>query len=210
MEIEDSAPKNATLVSNVPIITGEIKNNIQKGTYILAGNTTVPAETTVNIAPETVFYANRDAKIVVHGKLAANNVTWQSNQVYSQRRYWYGLTAENGGEINLSDVRITDATAGITITAQSRTKIDNADFSNNVVGVVTFPDSTVKITNTTIANGTVGLQILGGSPQIDKITLKSLFDGMRITPSATPRTTNISYNFIAHEEIHRLPEATAK
>lgn len=204
MEIESAIPKNATVVSNVPIITGELKSDIKKGAYILSGNTVIPQGTTVNITPDTVFYANRDAKIIVNGKLIAARAIWQSNQLYSQRRYWYGLVAEQNGEITLDNCRVNDATAGLTAAGGGKITIDKSIFSNNVAGLVVLPNGTLKITATTIEKGTVGLQILGGNVVADKTILISLVDGIRVAENAKPQITDTVYKTISGENIKTI------
>lgn len=202
MAIEVVSPKNATFVSNAPIITGEIKNDIKGGTYIIAGNAIINAGTTVNIAPETIFYANRDARIIVHGQLVASGVTWQSNQIYSQRRYWYGLVAEQRGNIVLTNCRIQDATTGVTATQDGKITI-SGKLTNNVVGLAILEGGKAVVEKTEIGPGTVGLQLVGGEATLDSITFSGLVDGLRIFHNSKiainkPRFLHINGKFVRY------------
>jgi len=208
MNIEEEAKRNAVHVheNSSPIITGIIDKNITKGTYILRGQVIIPKSATVTILPETIIYAERDASIEVEGELNAKKTTWLSNQIHPSKQYWYGLVAKNGGAISLSESNISNATAAITADSNGKVVIKKADLQNNVAGLVIMLNSDATITDSKIENGTVGIQIIGGSPIIKNITLKSLYDGLRIFHQATPDISDISLAFISHEIVHYLAE----
>lgn len=202
MNIEDGVPKNATFVSNAPIITGEIINDIKKGTYIIAGNATISAGISVKIEPETIFYAQRDAKITVHGQLTASNVKWQSNQLYSQRRYWYGLVAERGGSIALNNCHIQDATTAVTAGKDGKVTLSGT-LANNVVGLAVLAGGQAMVEKTEIGHGTVGLQLLGGIATLNNATFSGLVDGLRVFHNSkitinNPRFLQINGKFIKY------------
>ncbi|MDO8512291.1 MAG: hypothetical protein Q7S57_03375 [bacterium] len=205
MEIENAVPKNTTIISNVPIIKDELKDNVTKGNYILQGNIVIPEGKTVQVEPDTVFYANRDAKITVHGKLIANNVTWQSNQAYNQRRYWYGLTAENNGEINLENCQIQDATTAVTTLNGGKATISGV-FTNNVVGVSVLEKGKVKIQNLQINEGTVGILTLGGNTAINNATFTGLTDGLRIFHDSMISINKPTFTRIQRNTVRYLAE----
>lgn len=205
MEIENAVPKNTTLISDVPIIKDELKDNVAKGNYILQGTIVIPEGKTVQIEPGTVFYANRDAKITVHGKLMASNVTWQSNQAYSQRRYWYGLTAEQNGEINLTNCHIQDATTAVTTQDVGQATISGI-LTNNVVGVATLEKGKVNIQNLEINEGTVGILTLGGSTAINTTTFMGLTDGLRIFHNSVVSINKPTFSRIQRNTVRYLAE----
>lgn len=204
MNVEQEIKRNAVYESFSPIITGIVDKNITKGTYILRGQAIIPENATVTIMPETTIYAERDASILVEGKLSATKTTWLSNQVHPSKQYWHGLVASKGGEISLSESTISNATAGITANEGGKITVKNSSFQNNVAGIVTMPSSSAEITDSKIENGTVGIQIIGGSPLIKNVFFKSLYDGLRASPSSSPRISNISFSLTSHEIVHCL------
>jgi len=206
MSIEQEIKRNAVYESSSPIITGIIDKNITKGTYVLRGQAIIPQNAMITIMPETTIYAERDAQLAVEGKLNATKTTWLSNQAHPSRQYWHGLITKKDGEIFLSESTVKNATAAVTADASGKVTIKNSDLQNNVVSLVTMPGSIAEITYSTIENGTVGIQIIGGSPVIKNIVFKSLYDGMRVFHSASPKISNISLLFISHEIIHYLAE----
>lgn len=208
MEIENAVPKNTVLMTGVPIIKDELKDNVLKGNYILQGNVVIPEKTTVKIEANTVFYANRDARVIVHGKLIANDVTWQSNQAYAQRRYWYGLTAENGGEITLVNNHIQDATTAITALSNGKITLSGI-LTKNIVGMATLENGEIKTGHLQITNGTVGVLALGGKTVLEKTIFAGLSDGLRIFHDSDISIDNPTFSRIQKNNIHYLDEPTA-
>jgi len=179
MGIESVIPKNMTLVQDIPTIKNELRNDVQKGNYVLQGSIIVPKGITVKIEEGTVFYANRDAKITVLGELKAEKVSWLSNQVYSQRRYWHGLIAEQQGKIVLSDCDIQDTTTALTALTGGEINY-SGKLINNIIGVALLDQGVASIINTSISEGTVGVQMTGGSAIIEATVFEKLKDGLRV------------------------------
>jgi hypothetical protein len=202
MGIESITPKNAALVTNAPVITNELINDVKKGNYVLQGSITVPKGISIKIEEGTVFYANRDAKIIVLGEIVAEKISWLSNQAYSQRRYWHGLTAEQNGKITLRDSNIQDTTTALTALSGGELNFSGL-LTNNVVGIALLEKGTASINNVRVSTGTVGIQMTGGVATINEITFEKLLDGLRIFHGSKiainkPRFLQISGKFIKY------------
>ena len=201
-EIEKKIPKNATIVNNVPTVSGVLKNNIKKGVYILQGTITIPENTTVEIEPQTIFYANRDAKIVVLGTLNASKVEWLSNQASQDRRYWHGLIAEQKGKITLSNCKIQDATTAITSLQGGQIQI-TGELKNNIVGIASLKNGKISARDVRITDGTVGIQLVGGSAEIEDAIFEKLTDGLRIFHGSNLTMNQSSFSKINRYAVRR-------
>lgn len=203
MEIEPKITKNSVEITGVPIVTGEIHNDIKSGSYVLQGTIIIPKETKITIEPGTKFYANRDARLIVNGKLTAEDTSFQSNQVYSQRKYWHGLTAENFGEIKCKNCLLSDATTAITGTGKSRVEFSGKT-QNCVVGIAVMDSAIINVVNSTLEKGNVGILALSGEIFIDNSFLNNLIDGIRVFHVAKINISNPKFALISRNSIRYL------
>lgn len=206
MKIESTTPKNATLVDNVPTIKDLLKDNVQKGNYVLQGNIVIPEGVTVRIEAGTVFYANRDARLIVQGTLSAKEVTFQSNQLYAQRKYWYGLVVEKSGQITCENCLLKDATSAVTVTDTGNVKL-SGKIQNCVAGITTMGTAKTKIEELFIETGTVGILALNGNLTIENSTFKNLNDGLRVFHPANLAVSNSNFSSISKNSIYYMNEA---
>lgn len=193
MEIEKKIPRNAVLMENLPVISGQFPENISGGNYILRGKILIPSGKTVDISEPSFFYAERDSGVVVEGELNVSNAAFLSNQLHPDRKYWHGLTAANNGTINLTSTTISDATSAITAESGGKIKIEKSKFSENIAGLSSLKGGTLEINNSEISDGTVGIQAIEGKVTAVNCLFQKLQNGARVFPEAIFNETNSTY-----------------
>ena len=94
-------------------------NTTWSGNMVLSGNVTVANGATLTVAPGTSVDA-KEYSIIVEGVLLANQASFFSSVVPETQGshgqgLWPGIVVEPGGEANLTDVSVANASAGVLV-----------------------------------------------------------------------------------------------
>lgn len=107
----------------LPMVSGAdstvTTNTTWSGNVVLSGNVTVASGATLTVSPGTTVDA-RDYAIIVEGTLVANQAMFSSSIVPETQGshgqgLWPGLVVEVGGQANLTEVSVSNASAGVLV-----------------------------------------------------------------------------------------------
>lgn len=167
--------------------------------YLLRGTVRIPAGHRVDVRPGTTVLAAEGARLLVEGTLSAERASFASNQLHAARRFWHGLTAENGGRIELVQSSIAHASTALTCAGEGSVDARGVLFLENLVAVTSLPDHRTCTTDgATVNGGRTGFHLVGGSPRITNVRFDRVFDGVRVLHDARPNLANLDVRRLAH------------
>ncbi len=196
LSIEPVIPPRAVWVEAGTHLTGDLGSQTLTeagGPYLLSGRALVPAGVTVGAESGTVVYAAEGAALRVEGTLRATGATFSSNQQHARRKYWHGILAVNGGTVELDRPVISDATAALTCGPQGSLRVTGGQLWSSAAGLVSLAGSTdCRLDGTHIVDTRVGVQVLGGAPVLEGLSLKRVHDGIRVFHEGRPTIRHLT------------------
>ena len=92
-------------------------NTTWSGNMVLSGNVTVASGATLTVSPETTVDA-KEYSIIVEGTMVAEQAVFYSSLVPETQGshgqgLWPGIVVESSGQLNLTDVTVANASAGV-------------------------------------------------------------------------------------------------
>lgn len=191
LSIEPVIPPRAVWVSSGTPLTGDLITQTltaAQSPYILSGTARIPPGMTVRGAePGTLIYASEGASLHVEGALRGTGIAFSSNQQHQRRKVWHGIVAVNGGTVELERPVISDATVALTCAPGGRLRVTGGQLWNNAVGLASLAgNADCTLDGTTIVDALVGVQVLGGSPTLERLSLKRVHDGIRVFHEGRP------------------------
>lgn len=196
LSIEPVIPPRAVWVASGTSLTGDLTNQTltaAQSPYILSGTARIPPGVTIRAEPGTVIYAAEGAAVHVEGSLRATGTAFSSNQQHERRKYWHGIVAVNGGRVELERPIISDATVALTCAPGGRVRVTEAQLWNNSVGLASLAgNADCALGGTAIVDARVGVHVLGGSPTLERLSLKRVHDGIRVFHEGRPRIRHLT------------------
>lgn len=190
--------RNAVLHTAGTVLRGALASRTltkAEGPYLLRGLVRVPRGATVHLEPGTVIAAEEHARFVVEGTVTADGSSWFSNHLHPQRRLWDGIIAADGGTVQLTNVRLADASAALTCARGGSLTVRGGTFSENAASLVSLPaHRSCTLADARIVGGRVGLHLVGGTPTIQDTSFDRVGDALRVFHEARPllRTLTVS------------------
>jgi hypothetical protein len=163
---EPSSTVSARLATkDASVLSGEAKSDtVLSGIYVLNGQFTIPRGVSLTIGPETSILAEKEASILVQGKLTVDGTNGQVRLFSRRAEKWAGV-ALDGGHVTMKGVVLSGAKAGLTL-KESAGVVENVSVTDNDVGIYISGVSGVVVRNCWVAGNKTGIALVGTDAKI--------------------------------------------
>lgn len=193
---EFSATASARLATKeASFLSGELKSDtVLSGIYLLKGQVTVPAGVSLVIGPETSIVADKEAGILVQGKLTVDGSNGLVRLFSRHDHQWAGIMLD-GGHVAMKGVVLSGARAALTL-RESRGAIENVVFTDNEVGLRISGSSGIVVRNCWAGGNKTGIELTGTDAKI----MQSVIVGNGTGLSLRDFSGEVSENIIVDNE----------
>ena len=147
------------------ILSGELKSDTDlAGIYLLKGQFTVPVGVALMIGPETTIVAEKEAGILVQGRLTVDGSNGLVRLFSRRADRWAGIVLDSG-QVTMKGVVLSGAQTGLTL-KDAGGVVENVSIADNDVGINISGLSGVVVRNCWVADNAIGIQLVGTDAKI--------------------------------------------